>query len=204
MIVPFWLIAAFAGIGGMLAIWPAVLVAGVAFAVPQFLISNYHGPWLVDVGSAVVSMAALTLFLKFWKPRDVFAAPGYSNGPVPVAPEVYTTKQVVQAWMPWLILSVVVFAWGLPQMKALLDGISAIRIPIPELHNLVMRVPPVVPEARPEPAIFVLNWLSATGSGILVSAILAGLVMGYSVGGLVAVYWRTLKLVRSRSSPLRR
>jgi lactate permease len=196
LIVPFWLIAAFAGINSMLAIWPAVLVAGLSFAVPQFLISNYHGPWLVGVGSAVVSLGALTFFLKVWKPRDVFVAPGYSNGPVPVASESYTTQQVVRAWMPWVILSVVVFTWGLPQMKALLDGISAIRVPVPELHNLVMRVPPVVPEPRPEPAIFVLNWLSATGSGILVSAILAGLVMGYRFGEMVAVYWRTLKLVK--------
>jgi lactate permease len=196
VIVPFWLIAAFAGFNSMLAIWPAVLVAGVSFAIPQFLISNYHGPWLVGVGSAVVSLTALTLFLKFWRPRDVFVAPGYSNGPVPVAPEAFTTKQTVQAWMPWVILSVVVFTWGLPQMKALLDGISALRIPVPELHNLVLRVPPVVPEPRAEPAIFVLNWLSATGSGILVSAILAGLVMGYRVGEMVAVYWRTLKLVK--------
>ena len=113
VIVPFWLIAAFAGINSMLAIWPAVLVAGVSFAVPQFLISNYHGPWLVGVGSAVVSMGALTLFLRFWKPRDVCVAPGYSNGPVPVAPEAYTTQQIIQAWMPWVILSVRRFHLGI-------------------------------------------------------------------------------------------
>jgi lactate permease len=196
VIVPFWLIAAFAGISGMLAIWPAVLVAGVSFAVPQFLVSNYHGPWLVDVVSAVVSMGALTLFLRSWKPRDGWVAPGFSNGPVPVATEAFTRQQIIQAWTPWVILSVLVFVWGLPQFKALLDNISAIRIPVPELHNLVYRVPPVVPEPRPEAAIFVINWLSATGSGILVSAIIAGLVMGYRVSELAAHYWRTLKLVR--------
>ena len=165
----------------------------VSFAVPQFLISNDH-VWLVGVGSAVVSLAALTFFLRVWKPRDVFVAPGYSNGPVPLAPEAYTTQQVVRAWMPWVILSVVVFTWGLPQMKALLDGISAIRVPVPGC-KLVMRVRQLCP-TTPEPAIFVLNWLSATGSGILVSAVLAGLVMGYRFGELVAVYWRTLKLVK--------
>jgi lactate permease len=196
IIVPFWLIAAFAGIGGMLAVWPAVLVAGVSFAVPQFLVSNYHGPWLVDVVAAVVSMGALTLFLRSWKPRAVFVPPGYSNGPVPVAPEAFTRQQIIQAWTPWVILSVLVFIWGLPQTKAALDNISAIRIPVPELHNLVYRVPPVVPEPRPEAAIFVINWLSATGSGILVSAIVAGLVMGYRVSELAVAYWRTLKLVR--------
>jgi lactate permease len=196
VIVPFWLIAAFAGIRGMLAIWPAVLVAGVAFAVPQFLVSNYHGPWLVDVVSAVVSMGALALFLQMWQPRDNWVAPGYSNGPVTVAPEAYSRRQVLQAWVPWVILSVLVFLWGLPQVKAALDGVSILRIPVPELHNLVQRVPPVVADARPEAAVFALNWLSATGSGIFVSAVIAGLVMGYRVSELVAAYWRTLKLVR--------
>ena len=196
VIVPFWLIATFAGFAGMLAIWPAVLVAGVAFAVPQFLVSNFHGPWLVDVVSAVVSMGLLTLFLRYWQPRDAWTAPGYSNGPVPVAPETFTRQQIMRAWTPWVILSVLVFIWGLPQTKAFLDNISIIRVPVPELHNLVLRVPPVVPEPRPEAAIFALNWLSATGTGIFVSAILAGLVMGYRLSELAAAYWRTLKLVR--------
>src|SRR5690349_7768612 len=75
VIVPFWLIAAFAGWRGMIAIWPAVLVAGVSFAVPQFLVSNFHGPWLVDVVAAVVSMGALTLFLRAWQPKDGWSLP---------------------------------------------------------------------------------------------------------------------------------
>jgi lactate permease len=197
VLVPFWLIAAFAGFRGMAAVWPAVLVAGVSFAVPQFLISNYHGPWLVDVVSAVVSMGMLTLFLKVWHPTDAWLPPGYvGNGPTALDPPSVPRSQVIQAWVPWIILSVLVFLWGLPQMKALLDGISSPRIPIPDLHNLVQRVPPVVPEPRPEGAIFVLNWLSATGTGILASAIIAGFVMGYRVKELLAVYWRTLVLVR--------
>jgi lactate permease len=194
VIVPFWLIAAFAGLRGTLAIWPAILVAGVSFAVPQFLVSNYHGPWLVDVVSAVVSMGALALFLRAWQPSDNWVAPGYSNGPLTV--ETHSRQQVIQAWTPWVILSVLVFLWGLPQVKAALDGISIMRFPVPELHNLVQRVPPVVADTRPEAAVFALNWLSATGTSIFVSAIIAGLVMGYRVGELVAVYARTLKLVR--------
>ena len=67
--------------------------------------------------------------------------------------------------MPWIILSVVVFVWGLPQVKALLDGISIVRVPVPGLHNLVLRVPPVVAAPAPEAAVFALNWLSATGIG---------------------------------------
>jgi lactate permease len=198
LIVPFWLMCAFAGFRGALAVWPPTLIAGLAFAIPQFVISNYHGPWLVDVVSAVVSMGVLTAFLKVWQPRTVWVATGQeSNGPVTVGVvHTYSSREVVQAWMPWIILSVLVFVWGLPQFKALLDGLSIVRIEMPGLHNLVQRVPPVVPTPRPEAAIFVLNWLSATGSGILVAAIIAGVVMGYSVGGLLKAYGRTLKLVR--------
>jgi lactate permease len=198
VIVPFWLIWAFAGFRDTMRVWPAVLVAGVAFAVPQFLVSNFHGPWLVDVVSALVSMGALTLLLRVWQPRDV----GYSvaetgNGPAPVATAPHAASgQVMQAWMPWIILSVVVFVWGLPQMKAALDGISIVRIPVAGLHNLVQRVPPVVATPAPEAAVFALNWLSATGSGILIAAIIAGFTMGYSIRELLVMYWRTLLLVR--------
>ena len=198
VLVPFWLIWAFAGFRGMVQIWPAVLVAGVAFAVPQFLVSNYHGPWLVDVVASVASMGAVALFLKVWQPSQLWLSTGNeSNVPAAAdAPRTYSGREVRQAWMPWIILSVIVFAWGLPQMKAFLDGISILRVPVPELHNLVMRTPPVVTEARPEAAVFALNWLSATGSGIFVAALIAGLVMGFSLRELMKQYWRTVVLVR--------
>ena len=198
VIVPFWLIWAFAGFRGTLAVWPAVLVAGVAFAIPQFLVSNYHGPWLVDVVSALVSMGALVLLLRVWQPRDAaFVSADVGNGPAPVAtsPEA-PAGTVMQAWMPWIILSVVVFFWGLPQVKAVLDSISILRIPVAGLHNLVMRVPPVVSTPAPEAAVFALNWLSATGSGIFIASLIAGFTMGYSMRQLVVMYWRTLVLVR--------
>jgi lactate permease len=139
-------------------------------------------------------MGALALFLRTWQPSDHWVAPGYSNGPLTV--EAHTRTQVIQAWTPWVILSVLVFLWGLPQVKAALDGISILRVSVPDLHNLVLRVPPVVTDARPEAAVFALNWLSATGTSIFVSAIIAGFVMGYRPGELVAIYGRTLKVVR--------
>src|SRR5256886_6067803 len=86
MIVPFWLIWAFAGFRGMIEIWPAILVAGVAFAVPQFLVSNFHGPWLVDVAAAFVSLAALTAFLKVWKPKRIWVSEARPRGPQPGSP----------------------------------------------------------------------------------------------------------------------
>jgi lactate permease len=197
VIVPFWLIWAFAGLGGMLAVWPAVLVAGMTFAVPQFLVSNYHGPWLVDVVSAVVSMGALVLFLRVWSPADLWTSTGHDSDPATTdARRKHSPREVLQAWMPWIILSAIVFIWGLPQFKALLDQLSIVRTEVPGLHNLVQRVPPVVTDPRPEAAVFVLNWLSATGSGIFVAAIISGLIMGYSLGELARAYLRTLKLVR--------
>jgi lactate permease len=210
VIVPFWLIWAFAGFGGMLEIWPAILIAGVCFAVPQFLISNFHGPWLVDVLAAVISMGALALFLRFWHPKRIWRLHDIDNpmGIEQVSPEkqstksegqstkLHTSKEILRAWFPWIVLSVVVFLWGLPQIKALLDGISAPKLPVPWLDKLVIRVPPVVTQPTGEAAVFNFNWLSATGTGIFFASIIAGLAMGFSISGLMRVYWKTLKLVR--------
>jgi lactate permease len=216
LIVPFWLIWAFAGWRGMVQIWPAILVAGVAFAVPQFLVSNFHGPWLVDIVAAIVSMVCLVLFLKVWRPKTIWtttALKGHASGPIadaPVAtPPKHTGSVVLQAWLPWLILSVIVFAWGTPQVKVLLNGgdpktkvtyawngITKIDFKIPSLHEGVERVPPVVAKPEKEKAIYALNWLSATGTGILIAALIAGFVMKYSLGEMLRRYWETIKLVK--------
>jgi lactate permease len=201
LLVPFWLIWAFCGFRGMLAIWPAILVAGAAFAIPQFLISNFHGPWLVDVGAAIASMVALTLFLKVWKPAEIWtsAAGKFKGaGAQDIASVVhnYSRAEVFRAWMPWLILSVLVFMWGVPEWKKALDGISVFKYQWPALHNMVQKMPPVAIKAHAEAAVYTLNWLSATGSGILIAALISGLVMGYKVRELFAVYWDTIKLLK--------
>ena len=203
LIVPFWLIWVFAGRRGMFGVWPAILVAGVSFAIVQFLVSNYHGPWLVDILAAIASIGCVVVFLRMWQPTDGWspswglAADGTntSNGVPAMAGAPPPRSDVIRAWIPWLILSVLVFIWGIPQFRAWLDGISVVRIPVPGLHNLVLRTPPVVPTPTPEAAIFNLNWLSATGTGIFVAAVISGFVMGRSVGELVRTYARTLALV---------
>lgn len=195
VIVPFWLVWAFAGRRGVLGIWPAVLVAGVSFAIPQFLVSNFHGPWLVDVIAAVISIGALYLFLRVWQPRDGWRLEGAAATAAPAAPD-HTRRDVVRAWMPWLILSGLVFVWGLPQIRAALDALSTVRIPVSGIHELIQRVPPVVAVQKPEAAIYNVNWLSATGTAILIAALLAAPLMGYRPREVVRVYGSTLKLVR--------
>ncbi len=199
LIVPFWLIWAFAGRKGMLEVWPAVLVAGVSFAIPQYLVSNFHGPWLVDVIAAVCSMAALAGFLRIWQPKRIWTSTslGDEEAAVPyVAPPSHPTRKVFRAWLPWLILSVFVFLWGTPQFRAWLDALWAPKIPIPYLHNLVFKVPPVVAEAHAEAAVYTFNLLSATGTGILLSAIVGGLVLGFNPLKLFKEYTKTIYVVR--------
>jgi lactate permease len=204
VLVPFWLIWAFCGFAGMAAIWPAVLVAGVTFAVPQFLISNFHGPWLVDIGGSLMSMLCLTLFLRVWKPATIWTdtagklkTAGDANAPAP-EPVVHKHPRsaVLKAWLPWLILSVLVFLWGIPEWKKMLDSLSVFKYEWPALHKMVQKMPPVASKPTAEAAVYTLNWLSATGSGILAAAIISGLVMGYKVRELLAVYWATIKLMR--------
>ena len=182
---------------------PALLVAGISFAVPQYLVSNFHGPWLVDVVAAIVSMVCLALFLRVWHPkRPMSEAPrDWSSADLVDEPheqpaDTASRGAVMRAWMPWVILSVFVFIWGTPQFKAFVDGLWIAKLPVAGLHNLVMKVPPVVAEAHPEAAIFSLNLLSATGTGIFVAAIVSGLLLGYGPAALVRMYGRTIYLIR--------
>jgi lactate permease len=196
ILVPFWLVWAYAGFRGMLGVWPAILVAGVFFAVPQFLVSNYHGPWLVDIVASLSSLAAVTIFLLVWHPKEIWGANGTGGGTDARGSHDYTTGQVIKAWTPWIILSVLVFIWGLPEFKKYMDGLFVYKYSIPGLHNLIERVPPVVAKPHPEAAVYNFNLLSATGTGILLAAIISGLFMGYGFKGLVRVYGQTLYTVR--------
>ena len=196
VLIPFWLVWAFCGFRKMKEVWPALVVAGVSFAVPQFLISNYHGPWLAGVGAAVISMATLVLFLLKWRPKTTLGDKGEEEAGPPLPRRRLTAGELVRAWMPWLVLSVFVFLWGTPQVKAFLDGLSIVRFPVPGLDKLVYRVPPVITSATAEPAVFMFNWLSFTGTGIFAAAVVSGFLMSFSPRQLVRAYGRTLKRVR--------
>jgi lactate permease len=148
-------------------------------------------------------MAALAVFLKLWHPKTIWTSASREGQTVSreaarasAVDHGHTRELIVRAWTPWAILSLLVFLWGLPQVKAWLNGVSVLNFPIAGLHNQIERMPPVVAKATAEPAVFTLNWLSATGSGILVAAIVAGLGMGLSVSRMARTYWHTLKLLR--------
>jgi len=200
IIVPFWLIWAFAGWRKMLEVWPPILVAGVSFAIPQYLVSNYHGPWLVNVVAAISSMICLALFLKVWQPANPMTSMPEESAEAGDSAPMHTITDsfhaVRRAWIPWVILAIFVFLWGTPQVRASLDGIWSQKIPVTGLHDLVQRLPPVVKTPQAESAVFNFNMLSATGTGILIAAILSGLFMGYGPAGLLRMYGRTLYLVR--------
>ena len=205
LLVPFWLIWAFAGRKAMMEIWPAILVSGLSFAIPQYLVSNFIGPELVDVIAAISSMVCLVLFLRVWKPKTIWTSTSLKGHAAqqasgkPAAPAEFKrhpTDVVARAWMPWLLLTVFVFAWGLPPVKNALNGMFAPSFPIAGLHNMVEKMPPVVGKPTQEAAVYVFGLLSATGTGILLSAIVGGLLMKYNPQQLVQNYGKTLWRVR--------
>ncbi|MEI8133268.1 MAG: L-lactate permease, partial [Leptolinea sp.] len=196
IIIPFWLIWAFVGWKRMLEIWPALLVAGVSFGITQIIVATLHGPWLVTIIGSLVSIATLVAFLSKWKPKQIYRFESDSETSQDIESNKYTSKQTLQAWMPWLVLSVMIFLWGLPFIKSWLDGFSTIKIPVPFLHLMVQRMPPVVPEPTTEGAVFNLNFLSATGTGILLAALISARILGYSIKETLHVYASTVKQVR--------
>jgi len=199
LLIPFWIVGAYAGWRGMLAVWPASLTAGAAFAIPQFLVSNYHGPWLVDIISGACSIGATVFLLRFWKPKELMKLPvdEATIAAKESAAVAVPRREVARAWMPWAILTALLLLWGTPQVKALLDKLSPIKIAVPGLHNVVQRVAPVAPlNAPPEKAEFRLNLFSATGTGILAAALISGLLMGYTPRQMFRTYGKTLWHVR--------
>jgi lactate permease len=200
LLIPFWLVAAMAGWRAMREVWPACLTGGLSFAVVQFWVSNFHGPWLVDTASALASIGALLLLLRFWRPRTVWRFPdeaAVSSGPAPERAAIHRPAGVIfRAWSPWLILTVMVFIWALPVTKSVLNGIWEMKFAIPRLDGAVFKAPPLVPELRPESAIYTVNLLSATGTAPLLSALAAGLLLGLQPRDLARTYLRTLWRVR--------
>ena len=196
LIVPFWLVWAYAGFRGMIEIWPAILLASVTFATTQLIMAMISGPTLVAIVAASCTMAALIIFLRFWKPKRILNAKGEDITGHARQRFEHSAGKIFKAWMPWLVLSLVVFVWGLPQFSQWVGTRTTKTFQVAGLHNFIQRVPPVVAKPTVEAAVFTLNWLTATGSGILVAAILAGLLMGLGPGALMRAFGRTLFNIR--------
>jgi lactate permease len=203
LIVPFWLIWAFAGRRGMTAIWPAILVTGVSFAVPQFVISNFINPWIVDIGASLISMGCLILFLKVWQPRELWLSPALrgkdeSAATMKPAKPLDTAKlsqaQLWSALLPWIIVCVVMLIWGSGAFKNWANSIFVWKYQVPELHNMINKVPPVAAKPTPEAALFDFTYLSFTGTGMLIAAIISGFLMGFSPAKMIGEYGRTVRL----------
>ncbi len=205
LIIPFWLIWAFVGWKKMWEVWPAILVAALAFSIPQFIVSNYFNPWIVDIVAGACAMAVLVLFLRVWKPREVWTSTkiwgkddistgtGKAAAALETAP---TSAQVWGAWVPWIILCIILGIWATDASKAFLNHLFSPTYHVPGMDKLIHRVPPIVAKPTNEAAVFAFTFLSYSGTGILLSAILAGLFMGYSPAQLVKNWFKTIYVVR--------
>jgi lactate permease len=203
LIVPFWVVWAFAGWRGMKEIWPAILVTGLSFAIPQFVISNYINPWIVDIGASLISMGCLILFLKVWQPRQLWLSPALRGrdesmatmkAPKPMDTTPLTQSQLWSALLPWIIVCVVMLVWGNGAFKTWANSIFTWNYPVPELDKMINKVPPVAAKPTPEGAVFAFTYLSFTGTGMLIAAIISGFLAGLSPARLIGEYGRTIKL----------
>jgi lactate permease len=203
LIVPFWVVWAFAGWKGMKEVWPAILVTGVSFAVPQFVISNFINPWIVDIGASLISMGCLILFLKVWQPKQLWLSPALRGNDEsmatmtpakPLDKTPLTRPEVWSALLPWIIVCIVMLLWGSGWFKSWANSIFIWNYPVPELHQMINKMPPVAAKPTPEGAVFGFTYLSFTGTGMLIAAIISGLLMSFSPANMIAEYGRTIRL----------
>jgi lactate permease len=203
LLVPFWVVWAFAGWKGMKDVWPAILVTGLSFAIPQFVISNYINPWIVDIGASLVSMGCLILFLKVWQPRELWLSPVLRGSdesastmtpPKPMDRTPLTRAEVWSALLPWVIVCIVMLIWGNGAFKSWANANFVWNYEIPDLDKMINKMPPVAAKATAERAVFGFTYLSFTGTGMLIAAIISGFLMGFSPAKMIAEYGRTIKL----------
>jgi lactate permease len=203
LIVPFWVVWAFAGWKGMKDIWPAILVTGVSFAIPQFVISNYINPWIVDIGASLISMGCLILFLRVWQPKQLWLSPALRGrdesaatmtAPKPMDKTPLTQGELISALLPWVIVCVVMLIWGNGAFKTWANSIFVYNYPVPDLDKMINVVQPVAAKPTPQAAVFGFTYLSFTGTGMLIAAIISGVIAGFSPMRMVAEYGRTIKL----------
>ncbi len=190
LVLAVWLVWTFSGFRRMLAVWPAILVTGLSFTITQTTLAVWQGPWLPSLAAAAVSLLSLLVLLRFWKPREIYRP--YTSVAGTSVPASASRKEMIFTWLPWIILSLTVIAWGIPAVKHLLDSVTH-QFPVPFLDEAVLRTPPISPVSQPMSAVFSFSWLSSIGSGVFLAALLTGLVLGYRPASLVRAYGATLR-----------
>ena len=180
-IVLIWIMAIMDGWRGVKETWPAIFVASFSFSMAQYLTSNFVGPELADITAAIASLVSLTILLKYWKPKHIFR---FQDEDVKVdetivaeARKKYTLGQIAKAWSPFAVLTAMVTIWSIKPFKDLFakDGPLSdlvFSIKVPYLHQMIEKMPPVVPEITDYDAIYKFDWLSATGTAIMIAAII--------------------------------
>ena len=173
MFIPSYLVLVMGGLPALRGVWPAAIVCGLSFATTQFLVSNFIGPQLTDILSSIAAIGSLIVLFKLWQPKDRFQLKGELE---PHTPKHHEAGQILRAWLPYLLLVVIVFLWGHSAVKTPLDRFT-VKYEWPGLHTLVQRVPPVVPEPAPYKAEYTLNYLTASGTACLLAVLIATLLL---------------------------
>jgi lactate permease len=205
VIVPFWLVRAMVSWSETFEVLPAILVVGISFAGTQYFWSNHMDSNLVDIAAGIVSMVVTLIFLRFWQPKHIWRFEDERDA-ASVAQEQkavvhHTTAEIAKAWMPFLILSLFVLTWGLPKVKTAMGKATTPAFAtggwnVPYLHKAVSRAQPVVAKTTPENAKFDFNWLTATGTGCFLAAIVSGTILGLSLKRLLQIFGKTLYRLR--------
>src|SRR5687767_7871052 len=173
LILPFWLVRSMVGWRETWQVWPALLVSGLSFAVMQFYWSNFQDIGLVDIVAAIFSLLVTVGFLKFWQPATVLPV----SGELVTSTRRHSAAAVLSGWSPFIVASILIFVTGLPAISRYLN-FEALRMPMPMLHNAVLKMPPVAPMPTPEDATVNLNFITLPGTVVFVAAILAALLAG--------------------------
>jgi lactate permease len=196
IIVPTWVCVTMCGFKKSMEVLPALLVSGLCFAISQFAFSNFHGPYLPDIMSAIITIIGLVLLLKVWKPKNIWHFPDEKTDTSKTALTKYPVSVIFRAWSSYIILAAFVFVWGLQGFKDLVAK-TVVAIPWPGLHNLISKTTPIVTADAPYGAVFSLNIVTAAGTAILISGIIASLVMPkYGLGRAIACFFKTAKQLK--------
>ncbi|RYM06382.1 L-lactate permease [Sporolactobacillus sp. THM7-7] len=205
--VPFWLVFIMAGWKRTIEVLPAILVCGVSFSGTQFFTANYLGPELPDITSSIVSLIAITVFLKIWKPKTIFrfknekrkARVFHGEGVRQQAAaraddrHRYSLKQIIQAWSPFITLVIMIYIWGgLDSVKQVLNKLT-MMIPVPGLDMVIDKAEPIVNQPTPYEAVYKFDGLAATGTAILVSCIISKYLLRLSWKRWIDTFGKTLK-----------